>query len=623
MNSGNLCGAPAHLPGGGGGAEFDLEGDSRQPSRTYRWQYSSGSADYKSRKHSRPSDLACRRTAPKDMGAVVTERSTLHLPCIRHDLDRPPLRFPAPVRSLPEIDMATTASVEDTEKGSISITEKGRKAGTPAWKRGDDEALQVLSEHIGEDPITTEESEKLCRKIDWRVFPIVGFTYGLQSADKAALGISAVFGLLSDLQLYLEVDGVVDSGRYSLVSSMFYIGFLTGAAPLAMISQRFQIGRVCALYCLIWGIIEILTPACKNFHGILALRFFLGFIESGVSPAFLLLISSWYRHQEQALRVAWMYSCSGWLGTIFYCIYVGVAKAVPHEAGTVPDAWREIFYFCGAVTIIWSGVIWLWLPDSPVNATFLSERERYVAVERMREDQGGVRNRTFKLKQGLSCFWDPKMYLIWYCVFAAAVPSGILTNFQSLIFIGVVGAGTYRSVLLSAPGAALGAAFSVGVGYLAQRYRNLRTALYCFSVLICLSCTAVLWRLPLTAKSGLVYGIVTLNVFGGAYSMGLGWTTSNVAGYSRRTVAASMSFVSYCLGNIAGPLLFKKYESPRFPSGFLATTIILAVSFVSAVTYGGLCAYENVRRDRLPPKEVDEAFDDLTDVENKAFRYRL
>lgn len=90
--------------------------------------------------------------------------------------------------------MATTASVEDTEKGSISITEKGRKAGTPAWygldfkplvvltlildtcsrKRGDDEALQVLSEHIGEDPITTEESEKLCRKIDWRVFPIVG-----------------------------------------------------------------------------------------------------------------------------------------------------------------------------------------------------------------------------------------------------------------------------------------------------------------------------------------------------------------------------------------------------------------------------------------------------------------
>lgn len=43
-------------------------------------------------------------------------------------------------------------------------------------------------------------------------------TYGLQSADKAALGISAVFGLLSDLQLYLEVDGVVDSGRYSLVS---------------------------------------------------------------------------------------------------------------------------------------------------------------------------------------------------------------------------------------------------------------------------------------------------------------------------------------------------------------------------------------------------------------------
>lgn len=37
--------------------------------------------------------------------------------------------------------------------------------------------------------------------------------------------------------------------------------------------------------------------------------------------------------------------------------------------------------------------------------------------------------------------------------------------------------------------------------------------------------------------------------------------------------------------------LFKKYESLRFPSGFLATTIILALDFLAALAYCGLCAW--------------------------------
>ncbi|KAL8281371.1 hypothetical protein RQP46_006055 [Phenoliferia psychrophenolica] len=212
--------------------------------------------------------------------------------------------------------MSAPTRVEDSEKGSISMTEHAAARTTRpalhAWKQGDDEALKVLNEHTGEVAMTEDESDKLRRKVDWRILPIVGFTFGLQSVDKAALGIGAVFGLITDLKLYQVVDGKVDSGRYSLVSR-FYIGFVAGAAPLAVIAQKYPIGRVCAVYCFLWGVVEILTPACKNYESILALRFFLGFIE-------------------------YMYSCAGFLGAICYCIYVGIAKAVPHAPGTVPDA---------------------------------------------------------------------------------------------------------------------------------------------------------------------------------------------------------------------------------------------------------------------------------------------
>lgn len=37
----------------------------------------------------------------------------------------------------------------------------------------------------------------------------------------------------------------------------------------------------------------------------------LGFIESGISPAFVLVIGSWYRKREQVLRTTLFYSCTG------------------------------------------------------------------------------------------------------------------------------------------------------------------------------------------------------------------------------------------------------------------------------------------------------------------------
>jgi MFS family permease len=149
---------------------------------------------------------------------------------------------------------------------------------------------------------------------DWRVLPVLGVTYGLQSMDKGALGVAAVFGITSDLGLICVVSTnplVTDSSRYSYASMIFFCGFVLGSYPLAMIAQRFPIGRVCAIYCLVWGIVCILTLACFNYPAILAQRFFLGFVESGVSPAFLMLISSWYTKPEQAFRSAFMYAMPG------------------------------------------------------------------------------------------------------------------------------------------------------------------------------------------------------------------------------------------------------------------------------------------------------------------------
>lgn len=73
-------------------------------------------------------------------------------------------------------------------------------------------------------------------------------------------------------------------------SSIFYIGFIFGAYPAIYLAQRYPIERVASLVIIVWGITLILTPACQDFRGLYAQRFFLGFTEAGISPMFMMIV---------------------------------------------------------------------------------------------------------------------------------------------------------------------------------------------------------------------------------------------------------------------------------------------------------------------------------------------
>jgi hypothetical protein len=52
------------------------------------------------------------------------------------------------------------------------------------------------------------------------------------------------------------------------------------------------------------------TAGCSGYQGFFAQRFFLGMVEAGVSPMFMLVVSGFYRKHEQALRMGLWYCAS-------------------------------------------------------------------------------------------------------------------------------------------------------------------------------------------------------------------------------------------------------------------------------------------------------------------------
>lgn len=170
------------------------------------------------------------------------------------------------------------------------------KAAIAVDKRHTDEAMTVLASYTGPQTWDDKEERQVRRKIDRRLLPILVICYGLQYYDKAMISQAALFGLRTDLELTV-------GNRFSFASSIFYLGFIVGAYPAIVMAQRFPIEKVAAGIILAWGICLICTPACYNWQGIYAQRFFLGLIESGVSPMFMLVVGQFYKKNEQALRM--------------------------------------------------------------------------------------------------------------------------------------------------------------------------------------------------------------------------------------------------------------------------------------------------------------------------------
>lgn len=75
-----------------------------------------------------------------------------------------------------------------------------------------------------------------------------------------------------------------------------------------------------------WGLAQAAMPACHNFGGLLADRFFLGIFEAGCLPLFSVITAQWYRRSEQPLRIAAWYGMNGMATIVAAALSYGLGK---------------------------------------------------------------------------------------------------------------------------------------------------------------------------------------------------------------------------------------------------------------------------------------------------------
>ena len=101
----------------------------------------------------------------------------------------------------------------------------------------------------------------------------------------------------------------------------------------------------------------------------------------------------------------------------------------------------------GAISSLWGMLVFLFFPDNPVSAKFLSPELRIIAIERMRDQQSGIENKKIKVYQIRETFVDPKTWFLVVTILALTLTNGALGGFGSIITTGF-GYSTFESILL-------------------------------------------------------------------------------------------------------------------------------------------------------------------------------
>ncbi|RXW18733.1 hypothetical protein EST38_g7118, partial [Candolleomyces aberdarensis] len=211
-------------------------------------------------------------------------------------------------------------------------------------------------------------------------------------------------------------------------------------------------------------------------------------------------------------------------------------------------------------------------PDSPTTAWFLTPEERAMAIQRIKVNQAGVENKRWKKDH-----W--------------------------------IGRG-YASILMFVP-ALLG---SILVNTLQDSNRVGLLFSYWVSI----------------------FFIVPFPIF-------LGWASSITSGHTKRTTTNAVILIAYALGNAAGPFMWKKKYQPRNHVPWIVISCCIFAGAVLIFILRTMLARENEKRNKETRDEtyddvyiqkekedgtkveqrVDKAFLDLTDIQNRDFRYIL
>lgn len=175
----------------------------------------------------------------------------------------------------------------------------------------------------------------------------------------------------------------------------------------------------------------------------------------------MLISSQWYTKSEQAPRFSFWYLGLG-LGQILGGLISFGFQHVAPGAGLA--GWRIMFVVLGCLTVVIGLCVFLFLPDTPMQAPWLSDTEKVALLKHVSVNQTGIDTRKFRPRQILEAVCDLQIWLLLLSVVLLSVSSGVVTTYSATL-IKNLGYMPKQAALMNMPSGIVSIFFTLLVGF--------------------------------------------------------------------------------------------------------------------------------------------------------------
>ncbi|OQU98762.1 hypothetical protein CLAIMM_04495 isoform 3 [Cladophialophora immunda] len=470
-----------------------------------------------------------------------------------------------------------------------------------------------------------KEVQRILRKVDYRLIPLLGVLYLLAYIDRSNIGNAKIAGMYEDLELY--------GMRYNTALTVFFVPYALFEVPSNIVLKMLRPSIWISILCFLWGLVMTLMGIVTSYEGLVTARFFLGLTEAGFFPAATYLLTIWYRRYEIQRRMAVFYAAASLSGAFSGLLAFAIEK-MDGIAGLA--GWKWIFILEGLAPIAISFTLYFLLPDKPETARFLTKEEREFIVNRIALHTGSGQGRVTNvdkmswpyIKAG---FADWRIWCavipFWACSigtygFTATVPSVIKQ----------MGYSSANAQLMTIPIYVVGMIATVIVAFWADHAQQ-RTPFIMGGFAIGVVGFIAQLAIPHPKYSGVSYFFLFLVATGlyCPFTCIVTLIANNLAPSSKRAVGMALLISVGNMGGICGSNIYFSAQAPKYPTGFGVSLGICVLGIVAAFVLRVAYQRENRRRDDLLAREGEEAIkakyteQELLDLGDRSpfYRYTL
>ncbi|KAK7516126.1 major facilitator superfamily domain-containing protein [Phyllosticta citriasiana] len=432
------------------------------------------------------------------------------------------------------------------------------------------------------DPVV---EKRVIRKLDLHVVPLLMTLYLLAFLDRSNIGNAKVAGMNKDLGL--------DGDEYDWLLTIFYISYIIFEFQ-ALVWKVVPPHIWAALMVLGWGLVSTCQAAVHNWQGMMALRFFMGVFEAGYGPGIPYLLSFFYLRHEHGFRSGLFLSAAPLANTFAGALAYGITSGSDEPIAN----WRILFLVEGLPTIVMAAVSFLFLPDSPEKARFLTDDEKKVARARgVRQTgtPGEARVGKIEWKDVLDSFKDLKCWLTALTYFScnvsfASLPVFLPTILKEMGFTAIDAQG------LTAPPFFLSFLLTLATTYISDRTQQRAYMIMGLTLMggvgyVLLAATdsvSVRYLGVFLAAAGIFPAIANV----------LPWVSNNQGSDTRRGMGfVILNVVGQC-GPVLGTRLYPDSEAPDFTRGHATCAAFMFFTTALVVVTRILLCYENRQLDK-------------------------